>query len=769
MGPKEKISKKFKPEKISAPKKTSAPEETTAPEFLDFKTYIQLFDKALENLRIINGINETEIFSYSEVFGKSFGGKIDGLTINAKNLLSLSKQKEKVLGKSLLDKIIKSIDDICRKIEKIREDIIKYNESVQNKKKLELEILDQPLNAENGIKRNEIKISDATIKLIKKRIKDFEAEDFFKTYSDEVKKKIQDKREAREAERKAQEPEKPPEPEPPEPVPPEPPEPEPEPPEPEPELITDFVVDMLERIRPQPSTSFDADGLLQIVASVGENTSLSVNNIGDILQTIAHIEEKPKSTFDFADVLQILPGIAEKTSEETDFGQGHVVTQLLSLKGAKHPENFGDLLQIIGSVSEAVAEFDSDFIVDMLDKIGPQISQHFEISDLLSVVADVEEEEDINEAFMLGDIFSMLADVEEQRPDLETDFIIDILDKIKPQISQHFDIDGLLQIIPNIEEKISESTDNFPDILATIADIREQHSKPFMIDGLLELLPNITGPSEKQIEPFEFSDLLQIISTVNEVVAEFDSDFIIDILEKIKPQVSQHFDFNGLLETIAAVEEKEVEEFIFSDLLDMLSSVEEDMPTLESDFIIDILEKIQPQLAKPVDFNGLLSVISEIEEDKCERDLKACKAENKRLLEQINNIQNGVLPPQHNESDEIEMNNGVLEVVANIDTSNKVIDESDVGGILEVIGNIGVSDKVLDEADFGGILELLSSVNEEEVGKGKDGKSLKACKVIEYVNADGEKETLYPFALIQGRCYYYNKNRDILNDNLEIV
>ena len=111
MGPKEKISKKFKPEKISAPKKTSAPEETTAPEFLDFKTYIQLFDKALENLRIINGINETEIFSYSEVFGKSFGGKIDGLTINAKNLLSLSKQKEKVLGKSLLDKIIKSIDE----------------------------------------------------------------------------------------------------------------------------------------------------------------------------------------------------------------------------------------------------------------------------------------------------------------------------------------------------------------------------------------------------------------------------------------------------------------------------------------------------------------------------------------------------------------------------------------------------------------------------------------------------------------------------------
>ena len=233
--------------------------------------------------------------------------------------------------------------------------------------------------------------------------------------------------------------------------------------------------------------------------------------------------------------------------------------------------------------------------------------------------------------------------------------------------------------------------------------------------------------------------------------------------------MSQHFDINGLLETIAAVEEKEVEEFIFSDLLDMLSSVEEDMPTLESDFIIDILDKIQPQLAKPVDFNGLLSVISEIEEDNCERDLQACKAENKRLLDELHKAHNGLLPTEHNEPYEIDMNNGVLEVIENIDTSDKVVDESDVDGILEVIGNIDTSNKVLDEVDFGGILELLSSVNEEEVGKGKDCKSLKACKVIEYVNADGEKETLYPFALIQGRCYYYNKNRDILNDNLEIV
>ena len=766
MGPKEKISKKFEPKTTNTPKKTSAPEETKVkkiPEIIEFETYTQLFDKALENLPYITGFNNKEVLPYSKVFKTSIDGKIDGIHINAQKLLLLSEETKRRIGKKLLKKIIDSIDDICKKIEIIRQEIISYNESVKNKKKLESEILDNPYSAENELKKKQIRNSDATIKLIKKRIKDFEAEDFFKTYSDEVKKKIQDKIEAREAERKAPKPE----PEPPEP--PEPPKPESEPPEPEPELLSDFVVDIIERIRPQQSTSFDADGLLQIIASVEEQTSVSADNLPDILQTISAIEEKPKSTFDFADVLQILPGIAEKTSEGADFGQGHVVAQLLSLKGAKHPENFGDLLQIIGSVSEAVAEFDSDFIVDMLDKIGPQVSQHFEISDMLSVVADVEEEEDINEAFVLRDLFSMLADVEEDKPTLETDFIIDILDSIKPQISQHLDIDGLLQIIPNIEEKVSEPTDNFPDILATIADIREQHSKPFMIDGLLELLPNITGPKEKQVEPLEFSDLLQVISTVNEVVAEFDSNFIIDILEKIKPQVSQHFDINGLLETIAAVEEKEVEEFIFSDLLDMLSSVEEDMPTLESDFIIDILDKIQPQLAKPVDFNGLLSVISEIEEDNCERDLQACKAENKRLLDELHKAHNGLLPTEHNEPYEIDMNNGVLEVIENIDTSDKVVDESDVDGILEVIGNIDTSNKVLDEVDFGGILELLSSVNEEEVGKGKDGKSLKACKVIEYVNADGEKETLYPFALIQGRCYYYNKNRDILNDNLEIV
>ena len=558
--------------------------------------------------------------------------------------------------------------------------------------------------------------------------------------------------------------------------------------EPVADLLTDFVVDILDHIRPQQSTSFDADGLLQIVASVEEKTSVPIDNLPDILQTISTIEEEPIPEFDIADVLQILPSVAEKSDEKTVFG---------------------DLLQIIGSVSEAVAEFDSDFIIDILDKVKPQISQHFDVDgllqliptiedktsvsvdnlpDILATIADVEEIPD--EPFVLDDIFSMLADVEEDKPTLETDFIIDILDKIKPQISQHFDIDGLLQIIPNIEEKISESTDNFPDILATIADIREQHSKPFMVDGLLELLPNITGPKDKQVEPLEFSDLLQVIGSVEEVVAEFDSDFIIDILDKIKPQVSQHFDINGLLETIAAVEEQTsvpvdnfpdilatiaaVEEepnepFLLDGLFSLLADIDEQRPDLESDFIIDILDKIQPQLAKPVDFNGLLSVIGEIEEDNCERDLKACKEKNKQLLDELHKAQNGILPPLHNEPYDIDMNNGVLEVVSNIDTSDKVIDESDVDGILEVIGNIGVSDKVLDEADFGGILELLSSVNEEEVGEGKDGKSLKACKVIEYVNADGEKETLYPFALIQGRCYYYNKNRDILNDNLEIV
>jgi len=458
--------------------------------------------------------------------------------------------------------------------------------------------------------------------------------------------------------------------------------------EPVAELLTDFVVDILDRIRPQTSTSFDADGLLQIVASVEEKTSVSPN-FDDLLQTISHVEEEPKTTLD---------GNGTEGTEGTEFG---------------------DLLQTISQVEEAVADFDSDFIIDMLDKIKPQISQHFEISDLLSVVADVEEEP--YEPFILDGLFSMLADVEEDRPTLETDFIIDILDRIKPQVSQHFDIDGLLQIIPNIEEKDREPVDNLPDILATIADIREQPAKPFEIDGLLELLPNI---EEKQSEPFEFSDLLQVISAVEEMVAEFDSDFI-----------------------------------------------------------IDILDRIEPQLAKPIDFNGLLSVVSEVEEYDCERELKACKEENKRLLDELQRLKNRAFMGLNNKVGQFAEPIGDVErdglgypvdswapmgTMGPMGPGEEGYSDKGYNGVRlspEYFGDTADAETASEEADFSGVLEVLSSINDE----GQDGEGLKACKVIEYVNADGEKETLYPFALIQGRCYYYNKNHDILNDRLEIV
>ena len=63
---------------------------------------------------------------------------------------------------------------------------------------------------------------------------------------------------------------------------------------------------------------------------------------------------------------------------------------------------------------------------------------------------------------------------------------------------------------------------------------------------------------------------------------------------------------------------------------------------------------------------------------------------------------------------------------------------------------------------FNGLLQMLAGISDGEEGE-------KVCKVIEYTNQDGEKETLYPFAVIQGHCYYYNKNHDILNEDLEIV
>jgi hypothetical protein len=48
-------------------------------------------------------------------------------------------------------------------------------------------------------------------------------------------------------------------------------------------------------------------------------------------------------------------------------------------------------------------------------------------------------------------------------------------------------------------------------------------------------------------------------------------------------------------------------------------------------------------------------------------------------------------------------------------------------------------------------------------------KTYPTCTVKEVRNRNGELETLYPFAIIDGRCYYYNRQHDIFDDNLEII
>ena len=771
-------------------------------EYID-NGYINDFNKTLENIRYIFGLNKRELLLYSQV-DRGDGKNSYGRDIRASDILyGLRDKRKKELGDNF-KKIEDSINRICDVIKVNRQLIGEFNKSIENYKKYST--------GSDIDKERKIKISIRTIKDLIKKIekKKLKQDRYSKEYSDkkaeearladEKERRVQEEKamRAEEARQKAQEEEarraeerrvqqqtrqKAEE--------------EKKRKEAElakqqakakkaaevaaklaqrtaeeekrkreaaeeaaklPELLTDFVVDILERIQPQTSTSFDPDGLLQVTSAIEEDTNIPDDNVSDLLH--------------------ILPEVKEKTDE---------------------PFEFADLLQTISRVEEAVADFDSDFIIDILDRIEPQITQHLEIDGVLQIIPSIEEktsapidnlpdilttvasiEAESYEPFILDGIFSTLADVEEQRPDLETDFVIDILDRIEPQISQHIEIDGLLQIIPSIEDNISEPVNNLPDILSTIADIREQPAKPSEIEGLLEILPNI---QEKQSEEFDFSELLQTISAVEEMVADFDSDFIVDILDRIEPQLAKPSGFEGLLETISAVEEKtripvnnipniletiaDVEEepnepFLLDDVFTLLADIEDDKPTLESDFIIDILEKIEPQTAKPVDFEGILSVVGDIEEYDCESQLALYKLRNKQLMEEIERLRNGVVETK-DASDESDVT-GILEVTGNIGTSDKVSDESDSGGILEVVGNIGTSDKVSDESDFSGILDVLSSVSQDD-----DTKNLKACKVIEYVNANGEKETLYPFALINGRCYYYNKNRDILNDNLEIV
>ena len=47
--------------------------------------------------------------------------------------------------------------------------------------------------------------------------------------------------------------------------------------------------------------------------------------------------------------------------------------------------------------------------------------------------------------------------------------------------------------------------------------------------------------------------------------------------------------------------------------------------------------------------------------------------------------------------------------------------------------------------------------------------SLDQCSVQVITYEDGTKETIHPFSLIRGRCYYYNKKGELINDRLEIV
>jgi hypothetical protein len=79
--------------------------------------------------------------------------------------------------------------------------------------------------------------------------------------------------------------------------------------------------------------------------------------------------------------------------------------------------------------------------------------------------------------------------------------------------------------------------------------------------------------------------------------------------------------------------------------------------------------------------------------------------------------------------------------------------------IICVINQIRPLVSIIPSGDIGldSILQMLSGISDGEEGE-------KVCKVIDYINQDGEKETLYPFAVIQGHCYYYNKNHDTPSD-----
>jgi hypothetical protein len=105
----------------------------------------------------------------------------------------------------------------------------------------------------------------------------------------------------------------------------------------------------------------------------------------------------------------------------------------------------------------------------------------------------------------------------------------------------------------------------------------------------------------------------------------------------------------------------------------------------------------------------------------------------------------------------------LFEIICVINRVRPLISE-DPGliGVLQTMTDI--SEEPITVSAFDGILQVLSDISSGPVKEGE-----KVCKVIEYINQDGEKETLYPFAVIQGQCYYYNKNRDILNEDLEIV
>ena len=336
---------------------------------------------------------------------------------------------------------------------------------------------------------------------------------------------------------------------------------------------------------------------------------------------------------------------------------------------------------------------------------------------------------------------------EKKIPSIPADFdgllqiIYDIREPVSTVPTVPIDLDGLLQSIGQIEEQLVTPVSDLDGLLQTIGHIGEQ-STPFVPSGfIVDILDFI----EEQPAPVaeEFDGLLQTISDVQEPVSpilpEFDGilQTLADIREQPAPTVS---DLDGLLLTIGDIGEQPV-------------------PSVESDFIVHILDDIIELPAPTVqsDLDGVLRTIGDVKETLVE------KPEFDGLLRTISDVKpykKVTLP-------------NLFEIICVINNVREKKKFSNLFEIICIINQIRPLASVIPSSDLGfdGLLQMLSTISDAPIGKdlGEVKEGEKVCKVIEYTNQDGEKETLYPFAVIQGHCYYYNKNHDILNENLEIV